>query len=263
MTDPSTQKAFLERHPDVTAEELDALFEKRGWKRAPIIIVALLSLLLLAVAVLAFRVDYVIDQHADEIASELADREIKKVEVQLEIRTREGRALASDFFAFLVDLIEESRVLSTLEVHWGNASKEADSLLLDLRSMGDTPLDSGKRLWKTGPSRLEAIITHASAFVLELEAFVPQMIKALRNAGSALQESENRVEAIFDALDALMLPLIESNTELIERWRALESRMITWSTAVSTDIETIRTSLDGDRLSREFITRISRAVFGL
>ena len=272
----SNRDEFLERYPEVRPEELDALIIESsesappatpkstvGWGRTPIIVVTLLSVVVVASGALALRVNYVIDHRADAIASELADREIERVEKQFETRLDEGRALASSVFSFLVDLVQTNTTMRNLSGRWQATSREVDSLVLDIRAIDDSPIDAGRRLWKTGPSRVEAIVLHASAFMVELESFIPRMLAALRDARKAIDDPDRRVEAVLSALDQLIVPLVEEDEDLSKRWGVLRKDVRGWTSAISSDLEMIRGSLDGDRLSREFVGRITREVFGI
>lgn len=252
---------FLERHPDVDPAELEALLERpRRRSRILVALSIILAVVMLTSAVLAWRVDHVIEAQGDEIASDIAQQRIDELDARFSVRLDEARLLAGDVFAFLVTLIESSPALTGVRDNFESASAHVDSLLLDVRAIEVQPIEAGRRLWKTGPGRLEAIVVHASDFFVAIEALIPRMLDAFREARTALG-AEREIESVFEALNQLVEPLVQDDPRLARRWQRLVDRLTKFSHSIRRDVDTLGSSLDGGAMSREFIERVLDEVF--
>lgn len=263
MTDP--RQAFLEKYPDVDPRELDALAtpqRPRLWwlTRYRVWIAASFLLIVCVLGTSAYRVHHVLTHDADVIAADMVAERAARVESMLQIRLGEGREVASRIFGFGIALIQSDAISGKARMHYDLASEQADSLWLDFSAMRHSPFAAGQRIWKTGPTRLGAVVGHAKALVQELEALVPKIVSALSSARAELSGDETNIRAVFAALDALFETLIDE-PQLLAQWSSIANEFTAWHEALHADLELLQQSFDGTALRREFARRIVSALF--
>lgn len=217
-------------------------------------------LLLSATAFATLRIHHVATDDAPRIANEMATERYGGIQRRVNERTAEARELVGDFFVFMGDLLEQNPTLKRLEREWRTASDNANLLTSDLAALTETPVASSKELWKYGRERVEAIIASAARMIMAIHHFVPNAVASLDTAHSTLQAKTTFGEAV-DLVELLVVPLMEDELELVQRWSILRSRILAWKSLVEDDVDAVRESMRGEVVTEEFFERISQVIW--
>ena len=261
MTDNRQQ--FLERHPDVTEDELDALSVPRIRLRRWLIAVAIaFAITLITTIGVGLRVNHVVQTDAKVIAAELAQEQVAEVQRVLGARAEAGRELAIRVFEFTVDLMRDNYILRSTTQRWGLLRQRTATLRADVGSLGDTPVASGKRIVRAVPELVDALIVFVGDFLSQLDRLGPQFASALEGTGRALAANEFDPIQLLDALEVGLDPLIGDNDAQRAAWQNLRAEIVAWRVGLDADVAELRAKVDDDTLSREFVARFIDALVG-
>jgi hypothetical protein len=262
MTD--RRKAFLERHPDVSEDELIELFarERRSLRMTAVFVVVLL-LTLVATGAAAWRVHHVVQNDAQEIAAEIADEQIIEVEKVLGARMKSGRELSRRVFTFVIDVAQNNQLVRDVTTEWRALGHRTSTLRADVATLRQAPVESSKRIVRGVPELIDALVKFVTGLLDTLDRLGPQFARALTGASDAMLSGDDiDITSLLDALEVALDPLIGDNAAQRLTWQTLRAELVAWGVGLQADVAELRERIDDERLSREFAVRFVDAVLG-
>ncbi len=201
--------------------------------------------------------------HTQKIISEITENRLKIAHQNLEIRANEAQILVGRLYGFLGLVLEHNTPSQTIRGHWSSITTNLYTLSTDVAALPVEPIKAGTRIIDSGASRIDAILSSASAIARTLQELIPVLLNALNEAKASLNDPDRKsiLEPMLLGLDSLLGPLILHNTELQEQWSGLKADLALWIEDVARDMETFRKSFRGDALADEFLQRLWIEVF--
>jgi len=196
-----------------------------------------------------------------QIIAEMTESRVLEAERRLDARLEEARDLTTQFYQFLAVLLESNPPVRSIRNHWNTISFQTASLALDLSSLPQEPLRATTRLYETGPSRVESILLSARQITHEMQALVPRLVKALRQARNAMSEDGGMIAVILGSLDELIMPFVQDDTTLNSEWSRMKSQIQEWVERVANDVVFVQQSVVAEALSEEFAQRLWGELF--
>ncbi len=253
---------FLERHPDVTVEELEALTPAVRYRRYVIALAICLAITLGATLALGLRLHHVVQNDAQPIATELAKEQLAEVQTVLGARAEAGRQLAVRVFEFVVDIARDNQILRNTEAQWGDLKTRTAGLRADVAALPSTPVESSKRIMNGVPELVDALVAFVAGFLAQLDQLGPRFATALEGATDALTTDKFDPNQLLDALEVALDPIIGDSMEQRLRWQNLRAEVVAWKVGLDDDVAQLRKKVDEPTLSREFISRFIDAFVG-
>lgn len=201
--------------------------------------------------------------HTQKIISEITENRLKIAHQNLEVRANEAQILIGRLYGFLGLVLEHNSPSQTIRGHWSSITTNLYTLSTDVAALPIEPIKAGTRIIDSGASRIDAILSSASAIARTLQELIPVLLNALNEAKISLNSPDKQsiLEPMLYGLDSLLDPLILHNTELQEQWSALKADLTQWIEDVARDLENFRDSFRGDALADEFLQRLWIEVF--
>ena len=230
-------------------------------KRRLLAVVGVVVVVLFATVAAGWTLVVRAQEAAPDVIQQIAIERQAVIEARITARSNEAQQLAGELFGFLLEVWEKNEAMRGVRDNVEGATTQMRLLTGELNSALDSPTRNLGALLENGPTRARAVLDYAIAAANELGRLVPMVLGALNQAKTAADQTHGpALQAILEAMDALLNPFIGTDNALAGQWKTVRTGLLEWTNRVFADLDFARSQMSGDELSSEFMRRLRDAV---